>query len=296
MGLESFYLTKKKIVPRNNYLMDSNDACPLPRFSFQTLSLCLYIATLQPLALASDAQVARVSSGPWNIVNSSAWPITGSVTFAQAVNSENVTVQVSLAGLPAGTAHGIHIHAVGNLSNGCLAAGSHFNPYNHPHGARSNTVLGRHVGDLGNVFADSEGRVVLTFVDSIVSLGVGTSTDTLNRSIIGRTLILHSGEDDGGVGPNPPFGTSNTTGNAGARVACALLISIPPGSSTGSAANMPPGKVALIVFIVLAILGGAGGVWVWRHLSLVRDFLGCAKKAPNEAVELAEYNNHTLLP
>lgn len=44
------------------------------------------------------------------------------------------------------------IFQFGDLSNGCLSAGSHFNPDNAAHGGNDASV--RHVGDLGNIVAD----------------------------------------------------------------------------------------------------------------------------------------------
>ena len=58
--------------------------------------------------------------------------------------------------------------ASGDLSNGCLSAGPHFNPFERTHGAP--TDLNRHVGDLGNIEADSSGVASFTFLDSMISL------------------------------------------------------------------------------------------------------------------------------
>ena len=71
----------------------------------------------------------------------------------------------------------------------------------------------RHVGDLGNIVADAEGKVDYTFHDKVISLK-GTN------NIIGRTLIVHADEDDLGRGDFPD---SKTTGHAGARVSCGVI-------------------------------------------------------------------------
>ena len=71
----------------------------------------------------------------------------------------------------------------------------------------------RHVGDLGNIFADETGTAVVDISDPLVTL-VGP------RSVIGRALMIHAGEDDLGEGGNAD---SLKTGNAGGRVACAVI-------------------------------------------------------------------------
>lgn len=56
----------------------------------------------------------------------------------------------SVTGLKPGL-HGFHIHEKGDLGNGCLASGAHFNPHKLMHGAPDDS--NRHVGDLGNINA-----------------------------------------------------------------------------------------------------------------------------------------------
>ena len=73
----------------------------------------------------------------------------------------------------------------------------------------------RHAGDLGNILADSEGEAVF-------SVEIPTNTTLYGRhSIIGRTFVIHGGEDDLGQG-NPG---SVASGNAGPRRACGIVES-----------------------------------------------------------------------
>ncbi|XP_068241764.1 superoxide dismutase [Cu-Zn]-like isoform X2 [Palaemon carinicauda] len=107
--------------------------------------------------------------------------------------------------------HGFHIHELGDLSGGCASAGGHYNPYKKTHGAPAHRV--RHIGDLGNILADSQGRAYVNITDPLVSL-VGP------RSVLGRAVVVHSGEDDLGLGGDEG---SLKTGNAGGRVACGII-------------------------------------------------------------------------
>jgi Cu-Zn family superoxide dismutase len=61
----------------------------------------------------------------------------------------------------------------------------------------------RHVGDLGNITTDGNGRVTINIEDIIIQFYNST------QSIAGRTIIVHQMSDDGGGGGT---GTSNTTG------------------------------------------------------------------------------------
>jgi len=71
----------------------------------------------------------------------------------------------------------------------------------------------RHVGDLGNVVASEDGTIKASLSDSIIAL-------TGANSILGRTIVVHEGEDDLGKGGHKD---SLTTGNAGGRVACGVI-------------------------------------------------------------------------
>ncbi|ETN83381.1 copper/zinc superoxide dismutase, partial [Necator americanus] len=107
--------------------------------------------------------------------------------------------------------HGTHVHESGDLGNGCLAAGAHFNPTNMVHGGPTDAI--RHVGDLGNIAAGADGVSDIDITDRVLQL-------TGSNGAVGRAFVIHSDVDDLGRGGAP---TSNTTGNSGSRVACGVV-------------------------------------------------------------------------
>lgn len=129
----------------------------------------------------------------------------GLVTFTKV--GEGLQIVVDGHGLTPGK-HGFHIHQYGDCSaNDATSAGGHFNPLNKAHGGPESEE--HHVGDLGNIEANENGRA------SLLKIYIDPNL-TLNgpNSIIGRAVIVHSGADD--------F-TSQPTGNAGSRVACGVI-------------------------------------------------------------------------
>lgn len=71
----------------------------------------------------------------------------------------------------------------------------------------------RHVGDLGNIFANKHGRANIHIVDRMFSLGG-------RNNVFGRGIVVHKSRDDLGLGGNAG---SLATGNAGSRLACCVI-------------------------------------------------------------------------
>jgi Cu-Zn family superoxide dismutase len=95
------------------------------------------------------------------------------------------------------------------MSDGCKSMGAHYNPDNVNHG----TLEEGHVGDLGNVQADENGKANFSIKASRVDL-IG------DRSVVGRGIVIHADEDDLGKGGDEE---SLKTGNAGDRLACGVI-------------------------------------------------------------------------
>ena len=67
--------------------------------------------------------------------------------------------------------------------------------------------MSRHMGDMGNLVADESGKAHLEYVDAIIKLNGP-------NSIIGRSVVVHKGEDDL---------KSQPAGNSDPRVACGVI-------------------------------------------------------------------------
>jgi Cu-Zn family superoxide dismutase len=137
--------------------------------------------------------------------------VAGTITFSEV--DGKLRASGDITGLKPGSAHGFHIHEKGDCSapDG-TSAGGHFNPGSSEHG--SIDAGAHHGGDMPNITADAQGNAHIDgAVASNVNAGKGDAFD-----IIGRGLIVHADPDDY---------TTQPTGNAGARLACAVINKAP---------------------------------------------------------------------
>lgn len=129
----------------------------------------------------------------------------GTVTFMQT--GSRVLVQGEVRGLKPNAQHGFHVHEKGDCSSGDgMSAGGHFNPTGQPHG--SHAAAAHHAGDLPSLQADASGVARFRFESATIAVGSGAS------DVSGRALIVHRDPDDFSTQP---------TGNAGPRLACAVI-------------------------------------------------------------------------
>jgi superoxide dismutase, Cu-Zn family len=129
--------------------------------------------------------------------------VSGVVTFT--VKGDMVEISGEVTGLTPGK-HGFHVHELGDLSSGDgKSTGGHFNPEGKKHGGPD--AKERHVGDLGNITADTDGKATIKITDKLVTLAGP-------HSVIGRGLIVHAKADDLKTDP---------TGEAGGRVAQGVI-------------------------------------------------------------------------
>ena len=129
----------------------------------------------------------------------------GTVTFTQI--GDKVRVEASLSGLKPNADHGFHVHEKGDCSSGDgMSTGGHFNPLGKPHGHHEG--MERHAGDLPTLKSDAAGNARLSVIMDVISVSPGQT------SVVGRGMIVHRDPDDYKTQP---------TGNAGPRIACAVI-------------------------------------------------------------------------
>ncbi|PIC45101.1 hypothetical protein B9Z55_005238 [Caenorhabditis nigoni] len=159
--------------------------------------------------------------------------VSGTIWITQNSESDPAVIEGEIKGLTPGL-HGFHVHQYGDSTNGCLSAGPHFNPFGKTHGGPNVIFVvllslvksyfqseTRHVGDLGNVEAGADGVAKVHITDKLITL-YGANT------VIGRSMVVHAGEDDLGQGVGDKAEESKKTGNAGARAACGVIALAAP--------------------------------------------------------------------
>ncbi len=126
-------------------------------------------------------------------------------TLRLDATGNGVRVHGRITGLTPGL-HGFHVHEFGDLTDAAAgeSAGDHFGPGGTPHGRPGDAQ--RHVGDLGNVEAGAGGVATVDIFDRQLQLDGP-------RSILGRALVVHAGEDK----------FTQPSGDAGPRVAVGVI-------------------------------------------------------------------------
>lgn len=138
--------------------------------------------------------------------------IKGVVLFTEDLKNNCVNIDIQLSGLKKNGYHGFHIHESGDLSDKCESMCAHFNPFGKTHGCPG--LKNRHVGDLGNLKTNANGTAHYSMTDDVIKLRGSKA------NILGRGLIIHADQDDCGQGGDE---ASLKTGNAGKRIACAVI-------------------------------------------------------------------------
>jgi Cu-Zn family superoxide dismutase len=166
------------------------------------LALLLALAALGAGCQSMPGDAPRATA---NLQPTKSGKAAGTISFTQV--GDKVRVSGTVSGLVPGREHGFHIHEAGDCSSGDgMSAKGHFNPYGKPHANPATTE--RHAGDMPALKADASGNATVNSELNVITIAPGPA------SIVGRGLIVHADPDDYKTQP---------TGNAGARVACAVI-------------------------------------------------------------------------
>jgi Cu-Zn family superoxide dismutase len=101
----------------------------------------------------------------------------------------------------------VHLHEHGDCGDNGKASHGHWNPTNAQHGKWESNSF--HLGDIGNVKLDANGKGSITVTTGLWTLGGKPGTNILNKA-----MIVHGGTDDY---------TTQPTGDAGSRIGCGLI-------------------------------------------------------------------------
>lgn len=159
------------------------------------------------LALVAGCASMGISGGPSAVANlepTAGNTAKGTVSFTQ--QGDRVRVSAQLSGLKPNSEHAFHVHEKGDCSAADgMSAGGHYNPGAKAHGPQDGD---HHAGDMPNLTSDAYGNASASFELKGVSIGSGSA------DIVGKGLIVHRDPDDY---------KSQPAGNAGPRIACAII-------------------------------------------------------------------------
>lgn len=172
---------------------------------FTAAAATALLLTFTPAIVAEDGHqhAKEVTKAIAILVPTKDSKVQGTVTFTKV--SQGIQVEATVTGLTVGK-HGFHIHEYGDLrSADGSAAGGHYNPTGEPHGGPGATK--KHVGDLGNITAETTGPARYSGVLEHLTLEG-------KESILGRGIVVHAKADDL---------LSQPSGDAGDRVAVGVI-------------------------------------------------------------------------
>jgi Cu-Zn family superoxide dismutase len=168
-----------------------------------------FVISLGAFGMSAAAQTAMKSDTPVKVdMHDGTGKSVGTISLSSA--PKGVAMKLDLMGLKPGV-HAIHVHQTAKCDGpDFTSAGGHFNPMMKHHGFQN--PEGPHAGDIPNFTVDGAGKAATTVTAPGVILGDGDNSMFANG---GTAIVIHAGEDDG---------KSDPAGNAGARVACGVVV------------------------------------------------------------------------
>jgi len=142
--------------------------------------------------------------------------IKGTISFHQCSGNDGTVVTFNLYDMIPEKEVACHLHNWGDTTNPCASLGPHFNPENTTHGSLLIPERPSHAGDLlNNITPNKSGEFKFKYYDPRICI-----MGDVSKSIVGRSVVIHEGVDDLGLGGNAE---SLETGNAGGRISCAII-------------------------------------------------------------------------
>lgn len=134
--------------------------------------------------------------------------VTGVVKFDADSTTGKVVMLLELT-IPAkaNQSVAVHLHEHGDCGDNGKNSHGHWNPTQQAHGKWGSAQF--HLGDIGNVTLDAQGKGSLSMETNLWTLGGPAASN-----ILGRAVIVHGGMDDY---------TTQPTGNAGNRIGCGVI-------------------------------------------------------------------------
>lgn len=175
------------------------------------------------LCLAGGAQAQQNPTAQADLKDADGKPV-GTIILIQ--HPKGVLIRAELSGLPPGW-HAIHVHETGKCEPPEFkSAGGHFNPQDHKHGP---VEAGMHAGDLPNLHAGADGKIMAEMLTDAIRLGErpgasaggsaaaaatvpAAAADIFDQD--GAAMVLHAGPDDYHTDP---------AGDSGGRIACGVI-------------------------------------------------------------------------
>jgi Cu-Zn family superoxide dismutase len=162
--------------------------------------------TTAPAAADFPTTAITTASAQASLTGASGSSVNGELRLT--AQGSGVTIVGEMSGLNPRAEHGFHVHERGDCSApDATSAGEHFNPGHMDHGPPTETA--RHLGDLPNIGADSEGRATVS-----ANLADATLHDGGPNDLVGKAFIVHEKRDDYITQPS---------GDAGAPIACGIV-------------------------------------------------------------------------
>lgn len=165
------------------------------------------LAAILAVACSSNRQSADKAAAKAVIAGYQPNTMAGSLLFINQ-GPEGIRIQGEIIGLLPDREYAMHIHENGDCSSP-QASGGHFDPFDSGvHGVPGNSPGERHAGDLPNIKTDGAGRAEVDVTSHLI--GTGAS----EFSVLGKSVVVHSGKDDYRTQP---------AGASGEKIACGII-------------------------------------------------------------------------